>query len=55
MESAKALAERVIENRLSRKTHDWAEIKNALREEVARFIYKETKRKPMILAVLMEV
>ena len=55
VESAKAVAESVIESRLSRKTRDWAEIKNALREETAKFIYKETKRKPMILAVLMEV
>ena len=55
MEGAKAVAEKVIENRLSKRNHDWAEIKNALREEVAKFIYKETKRKPMILAVLMEV
>ncbi|MBR5140082.1 MAG: ribonuclease J [Clostridia bacterium] len=55
MEGARAVAEKVIENRLSKKNHDWAEIKNALREETAKYIYKETKRKPMILAVLMEV
>ena len=55
LEGAKAVSESVIESRLSKKTRDWAEIKNALREETARYIYKETKRKPMILAVLMEV
>ena len=55
MEGAKVVAEKVITARLSKKTRDWAEIKNALREEAAKFIYKETKRKPMILAVLMEV
>jgi ribonuclease J len=55
VEGAKAVAERVIASKLGRKAHDWADIKNALREETAKFIYKETKRKPMILAVLMEV
>ena len=55
VDGAKAIAEKVIENKLSKRNHDWAEIKNALRDETAKFIYKETKRKPMILAVLMEV
>ncbi len=54
VDTAKALAERVISTQLSKKVHDWAQIKNALRDEVARYIYKETKRKPMILAVLLE-
>jgi len=55
MEGAKAVAEKVIAAKLGKKTRDWADIKNSLREETAKFIYKETKRKPMILAVLMEV
>ena len=55
MEGAKAVAEKVIATKLGKKTRDWADIKNSLREETAKFIYKETKRKPMILAVLMEV
>ena len=55
MDEAKALAERVIESKLNKRARDWAEIKSALRDETAKFIYKETKRKPMILAVLMEV
>ena len=55
VEGAKVIAESVIENKLSKRNHDWAEIKNAIRDEMAKYIYKETKRKPMILAVLMEV
>ena len=52
---ARAVCERVINLHLSKKNFDWAQIKNALREETSKYIYKETKRKPMILAVLMEV
>jgi ribonuclease J len=54
VEGAKAVSEKVINNHLSRKVCDWAQIKGALRDEVSRYIYKETKRKPMILAVLLE-
>jgi ribonuclease J len=55
VEGAKAVSEKVINNHLSRKVCDWAQIKGALRDEVSRYIYKETKRKPMILPVIMNV
>ena len=55
VEGARAVADTALEKALKSKTVDFAQIKNNIRDELAKFIYKETKRKPMILPVLMEV
>jgi ribonuclease J len=34
---------------------DWNSIKNAIRDSLFKYLYKETQRKPMILPILMEV
>ena len=34
---------------------DWATIKSAIKGEMSRYLYKKTKRNPMILPVIMEV
>lgn len=34
---------------------DWATIKSAMKSELSRYLYKKTKRNPMILPVIMEV
>jgi ribonuclease J len=34
---------------------DWYHIKGKVKDDLAKFIYKETKRKPMILPVLMDL
>ena len=34
---------------------DWHELKNHVKDDVARFIYSRTKRKPMILPIIMDV
>ncbi len=38
-----------------RKTTQWSEIKNEISELLGPFLYAETKRKPMILPIIMEV
>ena len=52
---ARAAAEAALEKSLRSRQIDFAQIKNNIRDELAKFIYRETKRKPMILPVLMEV
>ena len=37
------------------RSYDFYDFIDISREEIAKYIYKETKRKPMILAVLLEV
>ena len=34
---------------------DWSTIKSAIKSEISRYLYKKTKRNPMILPVIMEV
>ncbi len=34
---------------------DYANMKSAVRDDLAKFIFKETKRKPMILSVIMDI
>ena len=55
IEGTKRAAEAAIEKSLSRKNTDYMEIKNSIKDELAKYIYKETKRKPMILPVIMDI
>ncbi|MBQ2876392.1 MAG: ribonuclease J [Clostridia bacterium] len=55
MQRAKAVAEGAIERSLKKKSVDSYELKDAIRDDLAKFIYKETKRKPMILPVIMNI
>ena len=53
MERTKRVAEAALNRSLRGGVYDFAGIKNAIKEDVARFISKETKRKPMILPIVM--
>ena len=55
MDEAREVAMAALENAINKRGADRAQIKGAVRDELARFIHKKTKRKPMILPVLMEV
>ena len=55
IERVKDVAMQSITKALSKRVRDWAAIKGAVRDEVAKFIFKETKRRPMILTIIMDV
>ena len=55
MQRVKEISLTAIEKAMTKKTRDFAAIKAHVRDDVAKFIFKETKRKPMILPVLMDV
>jgi len=52
-------AQRMISKHLNkimeRKTTQWSEIKNEINDTLTPFLYEKTKRKPMILPIIMEV
>ena len=34
---------------------DWAQLKNKMKDDLSKFIYSQTKRKPMILPIIMDM
>ncbi len=55
MESMRIKATDVLDECLSNNTLDWASLKSHLKNELGSFIFAKTKRKPMILPVIMDV
>ncbi len=55
MVGAKKTAYATLSKALRHGVFDFAQIKLSIREELARFINKETKRKPMILPIIMDI
>ena len=55
MNRARSVAEESIERAMTRRILDYTQLKGVIRDDLAKFIYKETKRKPMILPVIMDI
>ncbi len=49
------IAQEALERAMSGKTYDWQHVKGVIRDSLAKYIFKETKRKPMILPIIMEL
>lgn len=55
MDAAKALLTKTLQNCLDNNVHEWNTIKTKMKDELGDFIYTKTKRRPMILPVIMEI
>ena len=55
LDEARSLVFETLENAIARRGGDRTQIKNSIRDELSRFFFKKTKRKPMVLTVLMEI
>ncbi|MBS9337696.1 ribonuclease J [Fructobacillus parabroussonetiae] len=56
MKEAGKLTIEAIEDYLKNaKAFDWNELKNGVREKLSRFLFNETRRRPMVMPVVMEV
>lgn len=55
MDEARDLMDRVMESCVSRGCTDWGRIKTVIKDNLGDFIWKKTKRRPMILPIIMEV
>ena len=55
MRECRSVATASLERVLAKRTKDWQHIKGVITDDLARFIYRETKRKPMILPVIMDI
>ena len=45
----------IVEQSIKEYTIEWSMLKQNIRELLGQFLYEETKRKPMILPIIMEV
>ncbi len=53
-DSAKIVSE-VLSNALTQNISEWSALKNSIRDALNRYLYDKTKRRPMILPILMEI
>ncbi len=55
MEEARSVVEDTMTDCSAHHVTDWSKMKNAIRDSLGEFLWKRTKRRPMILPIIMEV
>ena len=55
MEELREVAMETLDDCQYRNISDWATIKSAIKSELSRYLYKKTRRNPMILPVIMDI
>ncbi len=54
MDHAREVVENALDSCLDRNITDWGKIKNVIKDALSDFLWKRTKRSPMILPIIME-
>ncbi|MDP4163597.1 MAG: ribonuclease J [Bacillota bacterium] len=55
MEDSEKLVREIVEKNISKDSFDWSSLKQDMRDGLNRSLYEKTKRRPMILPIIMEV
>ena len=55
MDEMQSVVDNTMERIMDRRITDWSKIKTEVKDAVGEFVWKETKRRPMILPIIMEV
>ena len=55
LEEMRVVATEALDHCQNSNVKDWAAIKAAIKNDLSGFLYKKTKRNPMILPVIMEI
>lgn len=55
MEEAKIVVDEAVESCLSRGITDWGKLKGSIKDALSEFVWHKTKRRPMILPIIMEI
>ena len=54
LEEANKLVESTLTRMVSDNINEWSSLKTAVRDALGRFLYEQTRRRPMILPIIME-
>ena len=54
MGEARVVVEDAIDRCLDRRINDWGRLKTVIKDSLGDFLWKRTKRRPMILPIIME-
>ncbi len=55
MDEAKGVVADALETLMDRKVTDWGKMKNAIKDALSGYVWRKTKRRPMIMPIIMEV
>ncbi len=55
MEEARSVVNEAVEGCLDRGISDWGKLKGSIKDSLSEYVWKKTKRRPMILPIIMEV
>ena len=55
MDEARKLVYNTLEDCAKHRVRDWSALKQNVKDELSRFLYRKTQRSPMILPIIMEV
>ncbi|PLT31601.1 ribonuclease J [Peribacillus deserti] len=54
MDEANSLVKGIVQKKISGESFEWASLKQEIRDGLNQFLYEKTKRRPMILPIIME-
>ncbi|GGA39312.1 ribonuclease J [Paenibacillus physcomitrellae] len=55
LDEANRIVSSTLEKLMSEKVNEWASLKTNVKDALGRFLYEQTRRRPMILPIIMEV
>ncbi|PLR94777.1 ribonuclease J [Bacillus sp. T33-2] len=55
MEEAAGIVRDIVEKRISKQSFDWSSLKQDMRDSLNYYLFEKTKRRPMIMPIIMEV
>ncbi|MED3563553.1 Zn-dependent hydrolase, partial [Bacillus xiapuensis] len=55
MDDSTKLVREIVEKNIAKETFDWSSLKQDIRDELNKYLFEKTKRRPMILPIIMEI
>lgn len=55
MEEARIVVNEAVDSCLRRGITDWGKLKSSIKDALGEYVWKKTKRRPMILPIIMEI